>query len=115
MGGHMGNGQQWLSWIHVADEAAAIRFLIEREDLSGPFNLTGPQPLRARDFFRELGGALGRPSWMHAPGFLLRFMLGELARELLLSGQCVVPRRLLDEGFTFRYPDAGSALKDILS
>lgn len=114
LGGHPGKGRHWISWIHIADEVAAIRFLIERDDLSGPFNLTSPMPLQARDFFKELGRTLGRPSWLHVPGFMLQLMLGELARELLLSGQRVIPQRLMDSGFTFNYPDAGSALRDIL-
>ena len=95
------------------DEVGAIRFLIEREDADGPFNLTAPAPLTNRDFSRALGRALTRPSFAPAPGFALRFLLGEMA-EALLHGQRAVPRRLLDLGFVFRHPEAGEALQDLL-
>jgi len=114
-GGHPGNGRQWLSWIHLADETQAIRFLIEHEDLNGCFNLTAPGPLTARDFFKTLGRVTKRPSWLHPPAFVLRLLFGELAQELLLSGQRVHPHRLLNAGYVFRYPDVFSALNDLLS
>lgn len=114
LGGHLGNGQQWLSWIHLADEVSAIRFLIEHETLEGAFNLTAPNPLIARDFFKKLGRVLGRPSWLHPPAFMLRLMMGELASELLLSGQRVLPDRLACSGYKFKYPDAYSALQSIM-
>jgi len=113
-GGHPGKGQQWLSWIHLADEVRAIRFLIENKSLEGDFNLTAPNPLTSRDFFKTLGQVLGRPSWLHPPAFMLRLMMGELAKELLLSGQRVMPERLLNSGYEFKYPDAYSALQSIL-
>ncbi len=113
MGGHLGNGRQWLSWVHIEDEVRAIRFLLERPDLSGPFNITAPYPLTARSFFKALGKALHRPSWLHAPGFMLRLLLGQFAEEVLLSGQRVVPRRLEEAGFAFRYREAFPALQNI--
>ncbi len=114
LGGHLGNGQQWLSWIHLADEVSAIRFLIEHETLEGAFNLTAPNPSIARDFFKTLGSVLGRPSWLHLPAFMLQLMMGELASELLLSGQRVLPDRLACSGYKFKYPDAYSALQSIM-
>ena len=114
LGGHLGNGKQWVSWIHLADEVSAIRFLIEQENLEGVFNLTAPNPLLARDFFKILGRVLKRPSWLHPPAFMLRLMMGELASELLLSGQRVLPDRLTCSGYKFKYPDAYSALQSIL-
>jgi len=114
VGGHMGSGRQWISWIHIRDEVAAIRFLIEQTNLAGPFNLTAPQPLAARDFFRLVGQALHRPSWLPVPAFMLRLVLGEMARELLLAGQRVMPRRLQAAHFPFCYPDCLSALADVL-
>lgn len=114
MGGHPGSGEQWLSWIHIDDEVAAIRFLIEKDYLTGPFNLTAPNPLKARDFFHLAGMVLKRPSWFHVPGFVLQLALGELAKELLLSSQRVIPKRLLDSGYSFQYPEALPALKDLL-
>ena len=114
MGGHMGSGRQWLSWIHINDEVDAMCFLLEKPDLHGLFNLCSPNPLVARDFFRALGKAMGRPSWLPVPGFTLRIMLGQMAEELILSGQRALPKRLLEAGFTFRYPEAEIALRDVL-
>ena len=114
MGGHMGNGRQWLSWIHIKDEVDAICFLLERPDLHGPFNLCSPNPLVARDFFRALGKAMGRPSWLPVPGYALRIMFGQMAEELILSGQRALPKRLLEAGFSFRYPEAEMALQNLV-
>jgi len=112
-GGPLGSGRQWFPWIHIADEVGAIRFLIERQDADGPFNLTAPEPLTNRDFSHALGRALSRPSFAPAPGFALRFLLGEMA-DALLHGQRAVPRRLLDLGYVFRYPEASTALRNLL-
>jgi uncharacterized protein (TIGR01777 family) len=112
-GGPLGDGRQWLPWIHEADEVGAIRFLIEREDADGPFNLTAPEPLTNRDLSRALGEVLHRPSFAPAPGFALRFLMGEMA-DALLHGQRAVPRRLLDLGYVFRYPQALEALRSLL-
>ena len=112
-GGPLGNGRQWFPWIHIADEAGAIRFLLEREDASGPFNLAAPDPLRNRDFTRELGRVLRRPSLFPAPGFALRTVLGEMA-DMLLNGQRAVPQRLAEAGYVFRHPEAGPALRNLL-
>ena len=114
MGGHMGSGRQWLSWIHIKDEVDAICFLLERPDLHGPFNLCSPNPLVARDFFRAVGKAMGRPSWLPVPGYALRIMFGQMAEELILSGQRALPKRLLEAGFSFRYPEAEMALQNLV-
>jgi uncharacterized protein (TIGR01777 family) len=115
MGGHMGSGRQWLSWIHIKDEVDAICFLLEKPELHGPFNLCSPNPLVARDFFRVLGNAMGRPSWLPVPGFALRILFGQMAEELILSGQRALPKRLLEAGFAFRYPEVDMALRDIVA
>jgi uncharacterized protein (TIGR01777 family) len=112
-GGPLGNGRQWFPWIHEADEVGAVRFLIEHEEADGPFNLTAPEPLTNRDFSRVLGRVLHRPSLAPAPGFALRLLLGEMA-DALLQGQRAMPRRLLDLGYAFRYPEAPGALRDLL-
>ncbi len=112
-GGPLGNGRQWFPWIHEVDEVGAIRFLIEREDVDGPFNLTAPEPVTNRDLSRALGQVLHRPSFAPAPGFALRLLLGEMA-DALLHGQRAVPRRLLDLGYVFRYPEALGALRSLL-
>jgi uncharacterized protein (TIGR01777 family) len=112
-GGPMGGGRQGFSWIHPADEVAAIRFLIETERADGPFNLCAPGSLSNGEFAQVLGRVMGRPSWLPVPGFALRLALGEVA-STVLEGQRVVPERLLDLGFRFRFPDAASALRDLL-
>jgi hypothetical protein len=115
VGGYMGSGRQWLSWIHMEDEVGAICFLLEREDARGAFNLSSPQPLTAKDFFSEVGKALNRPSWLPVPGLALHLALGEMADELILSGQRALPRKLLDTGYDFQYPSAREALQNILN
>jgi uncharacterized protein len=112
-GGPLGNGRQWVPWIHIADEVGAIRFLLEHEDARGAFNLSAPNPLRNRDFSRALGKALHRPALAPAPSFALRAVLGEMA-DMLLEGQRAVPQRLLEAGYVFRYPEALPALRGLL-
>lgn len=114
MGGCMGSGRQWLSWVHMEDEVSAICFLLEQDAAQGAFNLSSPQPLSAKDFFVEVGTALGRPSWLPVPGFVMHLALGEMADELILSGQRALPARLLQAGYAFHYPSARGALNNIL-
>ena len=113
VGGWFGSGRQWLSWIHLADEVAALRFLIENRAASGAFNLAAPRPLTGRDFGRAIGRAMRRPAFMPVPGFALRMAFGEVA-TVVLDGQRATPRRLSALGFQFRFPDAESALRDLL-
>jgi hypothetical protein len=113
VGGPLGNGKQWFSWIHMADEVRAIRYLIENPGTHGAFNLCSPQPIRNRDFSRILGKVLRRPSFIPVPGFALRLVFGEKA-SFLTGSQKQAPRRLLDLGFSFQYPDAESAVRDTL-
>lgn len=115
VGGPPGEGFQGVSWIHIKDEVRAIRFLMESETASGPYNLTSPHPVRFRKFARILGEALNRPAKLKVPPFALRLLYGEMADELLLSGQLVLPTRLQEAGFEFRYPELEDALRDILS
>ena len=114
VGGPLGAGKQWFPWIHWKDEIAAIRFLLEREDASGVFNLVSPCSLTMKEFAKTLGRVLERPSWFPVPAFLLRLLFGEMAGETLLSGQRVLPAALLRAGYKFRYPEIESALRDIL-
>lgn len=111
-GGPVGSGRQWLPWIHLADEVAAIRFLLEHGDARGPFNLTAPEPVTNAELAHAAGRVLKRPSFMPAPRLALRAALGEMA-TLLLDGQRAVPRRLLELGFAFRYPEIEPALRDL--
>ena len=114
VGGHPGSGKQWFSWISLEDEVAAIRFLMKNQEPKGVFNLTSPEPVTMKDFCRKLGKALKRPSWTYVPKFVLRMAFGEMADEMLLASQKVLPKKLLDAGFQFKYPQASNALKAIL-
>lgn len=113
IGGPIGSGKQWLSWIHMADEVAAIRFLIEHKAAAGRFNLSAPNPIINADFGRAIGKAMGRPAILPTPGFALKLAFGELSTTLL-TGQRVVPQRLQDLGFAFQFSEAEDALRDLL-
>lgn len=110
LGGPVGTGRQPFAWIHLDDEVAAILFLLDHEDLSGPFNLVAPEHGTMADFAHTLGRALKRPAWLPVPSALLRLGFGEMADELLLAGQKASPVRLLEHGFAFRHPTLESAL-----
>ncbi len=112
-GGPLGNGRQGFPWIHLADEVAAIRFLLEHPHASGPFNLSAPTPLSNADFGRVLGRVLRRPAIMPTPALVLQLVFGEMA-SVLLKGQYTVPHRLQELGFQFQFPQAQDALQDLL-
>jgi uncharacterized protein (TIGR01777 family) len=112
-GGPMGSGLQWISWIHMEDLMGAYVHLLTQPDLSGPFNFTAPQPQQNRDLAKILGKVLGRPSWMPAPAFMIKLALGEFG-SVLLEGQRVLPKKLLDSGFAFHYSQLEMALQDLL-
>ncbi len=113
-GGPFGSGQQWYAWIHPEDMVGAIQFLIENDSASGAFNLTAPNPLKNKDFGKTLGKVMGRPSFMPVPGFALKLMFGEVT-TVVLDGQRVVPQRLVEMGYTFKFPELESALRDLLA
>ena len=113
VGGPLGDGSQFMPWIHLADEVAAIRFLLTHDNAAGPFNLTGPNPLPGKVFLAQLGKALQRPSWLPLPASLARLLMGEMADELVLVSSRAMPRRLQEAGFTFKYTDLAEALDDI--
>jgi uncharacterized protein (TIGR01777 family) len=114
VGGPVGSGEQWVSWIHRDDEVGAIRHLLARRDLSGVFNLASPNPVRMKEFARTLGRALRRPAWFRVPAFLLRWIYGQMAEETILEGQRVLPKALLRGDYRFLYPELGPALRQIL-
>lgn len=110
LGGPLGGGRQWMSWIHVDDWVGSLGFLLQRPDITGPVNLTAPNPVTNADFTRALSSELRRPAFFRAPGFALRGVLGEMS-ELLLGGQRALPQKLADAGFSFRYPTIEAALR----
>lgn len=114
LGGPLGNGKQQVSWIHIDDEIAAIRFLIETESAAGVYNLSAPDPLPYKEFGRVIGRALGKPAFFPTPGILFKIAFGEAA-TLLLDGQKVLPQRLEEAGFEFSFPEARLALADLYS
>ena len=113
IGGPLGSGRQWFSWIHIRDLVEIVIFLIEHPEISGPINACSPHPLRNKDLAKALGKALHRPSFLRAPAFMVRLLLGEFG-SVVLKGQRVLPRRLLQFGFVFQFPEIQGALKDIL-
>lgn len=113
LGGPLGGGRQFLSWIHLHDATGAILFALETPALKGPVNVTAPQPPRQREFAAALGSVLGRPARLPTPAWPLRLLLGEKAR-LLLQGQRAVPNRLKTLGFRWRFGDLKRALDDVV-
>jgi uncharacterized protein (TIGR01777 family) len=111
VGGPIGSGKQWFPFIHIADEVGAILWCIDRE-LTGPVNLVAPGVVTMKDFAKALGRSLHRPSWAPVPAAPLKILLGEFASSIL-EGQRAVPKKLLDSGFRFRFPDVDSALRDL--
>ena len=113
IGGPIGSGRQWFSWVHIKDLAEAFVFLIKHPEISGPVNVCSPNPVRNKDLAKALGKALHRPSFIPAPGFMVKLVLGEFG-SVILEGQRVIPRKLLDSGFRFQYLDIEKALQSIV-
>ena len=109
LGGPIGDGRQWVSWIHRDDVIGLVDWALTRPGRSGAVNATAPQPVTMATLCRELGRALRRPSWLPGPGVVLRLLMGEMA-ELLLTGQRVLPRAALEGGYVFRFPGLAQAL-----
>jgi uncharacterized protein (TIGR01777 family) len=114
LGGRLGSGLQWISWISIADVVAAIQHLLADERLRGPVNAVSPQPVTNADFTRALGQALRRPTLFPMPAFVVRTVFGQLGEELLLASQRVEPARLKATGFQFRHPAIGACLRELL-
>lgn len=114
LGGRLGSGKQWMSWITIADHVTALRFLLDRADVSGPVNVTAPEPTRNRDYTKAIAHAVHRPALAVVPAQALRVALGGFADEGVLVSQRVVPMRLEDAGFLFTYADIDSALSALL-
>lgn len=115
LGGAMGSGQQYFSWIHRDDYIRLVMALIDDGRYQGPVNATAPMPVTQAEFARTLAEVLNRPAFMRLPAFLLRLLIGEFASEMLVHGQRVMPAKALHNGFEFNYPDLSSALSQVLS
>lgn len=112
VGGTVGSGEQWLSWIHVEDVARAIVFAIEHDTISGPINLTSPNTKRMKHFGKVIGQVLNRPHWLPVPSFAMKLAMGE-SSQLVLEGQYVVPEKLLKAGFEFTFVSLEDAITDL--
>ncbi len=116
MGGRLGPGRQWMSWIHIDDMVGAIQHAMGTESLSGPVNLVGPNPVRNAEFTQVLASVLRRPAIFPVPELALRLAFGsEAAREMLLASQRVEPGKLIDSGFEFRFRELRMALENLIS
>ncbi len=114
LGGPIGSGKQWFSWIHIQDLVEGFVFLMKHPEISGAVNLCSPNPVRNRDLAKALGSTLHRPSFMPAPGFMIKLVLGEFG-SVILEGQRVIPRRLLESGFVYSYPEIDKAIQSIVT
>ncbi|MDP3285026.1 MAG: TIGR01777 family oxidoreductase, partial [Desulfobacterales bacterium] len=112
-GGPVGNGRQWFPWIHIEDLISAMLFVFDNKAVSGPLNFTSPGSVRNTELVKAIAAVLHRPSFMPAPAFLIRIILGEFGSSILAS-QRVMPERLLKYGFSFRYPDINNAISNIV-
>ena len=115
IGGPLGSGDQWLSWLTRTELVRILRFAIETPALSGPVNAVSPSPVRFREFARSLGEVLGRPAVLPVPAVALRVLFGEMADEMLLASQRCLPEALLAAGYSFHSPDLTGALRDLLA
>ena len=114
LGGPIGNGEQVMSWIHIRDMVRVLNHCIQSEKLSGPINATAPNSSINREFTATLAKVLGRPALLPMPSFMVRLLFGEMGEELLLQGQEVIPAKLLQSKFEFKYPNLTEALQDLL-
>ena len=113
VGGPLGSGNQWFPWLHLDDLMAAIVFVLEHQEASGPLNFCAPNPVRNRELAQALGKVLGRPSFMPAPAFMIRLAMGEFG-DVFLGSQRTVPDRLLSHGFAFQYPEIEEAIRAVV-
>ena len=111
LGGRLGDGKQYMPWVHRDDVISALIWMIETDTASGPYNVVSPNPVTNAEFTAQLGNTLQRPTLIPAPGFALKLALGEMSR-LLLTGQQALPTRLAESSFAFKYPELGPALED---
>jgi len=113
VGGPLGSGKQWFPWIHIDDVINIIIFVLKNDKLSGAINVSSPQPITMREFSKKLGKAIRRPSWISVPSFALKILLGEMS-AMLIGGLQMIPKKLIDNGFVFKYSNIDDALNNLL-
>ena len=113
VGGPLGTGKQWFSWIHCDDAVNVIHFALQNPQVIGPINVVAPSPITMSEFASSLGKLLERPSGLHVPSFILKLGLGEMS-GMLIGGRKIIPKKLLDNKFVFSYPDIDRALTSLL-
>jgi uncharacterized protein (TIGR01777 family) len=114
LGGRLGHGRQWMSWIHIDDVVGIILEIMKNGKVGGPVNVTSPNPVSNTEFTKTLGSTLRRPTVMAMPAFALRLLMGEVADELLLTGQKVVPGKITSHGYQFQFPNLSGAIANIV-
>lgn len=114
LGGVMGSGDQYLSWITIDDVLESIQYLLTHESIKGPVNLVTPQPITNRLYTRTLGRVLRRPTILSVPSFLVKWVFGEMGTELILASTRVMPTRLMQSGYSFHYPELRGALEHLV-
>jgi len=114
LGGPLGSGRQFFSWVHIDDIVGAIRFLVDNPDAVGVYNLTAPNPVTNTEFMRTLARVMNRPSFLRVPAVALKILFGEMS-STLLQGPRVYPEKLLADGYSFQYPEAEAALNDLIT
>ncbi|ASQ46662.1 TIGR01777 family oxidoreductase [Legionella clemsonensis] len=111
LGSILGDGKQVISWVHIEDLIGAFLFLLKHSNFTGPFNLTSPYPVNQAEFAKTLASVMHRPLWLKMPAFVIRTLFGEMGETLLLHGQRVIPKRLIEEGYQFQFPELQGALE----
>lgn len=114
IGGTVGSGKQWLSWIHIDDVASMIDFIIHKKEIDGPLNITAPEPIRMKEFGETIATIMKKPHWLPVPSFMLHALLGEMS-ILVLEGQHVLPSKVIEHGYQYTFPTIDHALQNILS
>lgn len=112
VGGKIGSGEQWISWVHIDDLTHLIKYCMDHKDIEGPVNVTAPYPKRNKDFMKAIAHVWNRPNWTVAPAPLVKWVAGEMS-EMIVKGQCVKPEKALSHGYSFKFPVLEEALRDI--
>ncbi len=115
LGGPIGSGHQWMSWVHIDDLIGIMFHIMNNKNIHGPVNGTSPNPVINKQFSSMLGRTLNRPAFFPLPSFMVKLLMGKMGEELLLSGQRVIPNKLIDAGYVFQYKELESALSDVIA